>query len=82
MQRALAIAAATHYELVRNRWLITACVLEFLGGLTLMGLGPMALARTSGKPCFLEALSSGISARSGPGFWPIGGEASDRSVAA
>src|SRR6266705_2274621 len=42
----------------------------------------MSLARTSGKPCFLAALSSGILAQSGLGFWPIGMGASDRNVAA
>src|SRR5207237_10635869 len=39
VQRALAMAAATHYQLVRKRWLIAACLLEFVGGLILMGLG-------------------------------------------
>ncbi len=34
VQRALAIATATHYELVRNRWVLAACLLEFVGGLT------------------------------------------------
>ena len=37
VQRALAAAAATHYQLVRKRWLIAACLLEYVGGLTLIG---------------------------------------------
>ena len=82
VQSALAAAAATHYQLVRERWLIAACLIEFVGGLTLMGSPSMSRARTSGKRCFLAALSSGILAQCGPGFWPIGMGASDRDVAA
>ena len=42
VQRALGMAAATHHELVRNRWPIAASLLEFAGGLTLVGyLGPV-----------------------------------------
>ncbi len=59
VQRALAIAAATHYELVRNRWLITACVLEFLGGLTLMGLGFHVTGEDVGQALFLGGLIVG-----------------------
>ncbi len=59
VQRALAIAAATHYELVRNRWLITACVLEFLGGLTLMGLGFHGTGEDVGQALFLGGLIVG-----------------------
>ncbi len=38
VQRALAAAAATHYQLVRKRWLIAACLLEYVGGLFSSGI--------------------------------------------
>lgn len=59
VQRALASAAATHYELVRNRCLIAACFLEFFGGLTLIGLSFHVTAEDSGKALFLGGLIVG-----------------------
>ena len=59
VQRALAAAAATHYEMVRNRCLIAACLLEFLGGLTLIGLSFHVIGEDFGKALFLGGLIVG-----------------------
>ena len=59
VQRALAMAAATHHELVRNRWLIAASLLEFAGGLTLMGLGFHVTDEDFGQALFLGGLIVG-----------------------
>ena len=59
VQRALAAATATHYQLVRNRWLIAACLLEFVGGLTLMGLGFHVTGEDFGQALFLGGIIVG-----------------------
>ncbi len=59
VQRALAVAAATHYQLVRKRWLIAACLLEFVGGLTLMGLGFHVTGEDFGQALFLGGIIVG-----------------------
>jgi len=59
VQRALATAAATRYELVRNRWLFAACLLEFVAGLTLMVLGYHVTGEDFGQALFLGGLIVG-----------------------
>ena len=59
VQRALATAAATQQELVRNRCLIAACFLEFGGGLTLIGLSFHVTGEDFGKALFLGGLIVG-----------------------
>src|SRR5207248_5791058 len=59
VQRALAVAAAAHYQLVRKRRLIAACLLEFIGGLTLMGLGFHVTGEDFGQALFLGGVIVG-----------------------
>src|SRR2546423_12010997 len=59
VQRALAVAAATHDQLVRKRWLIAACLLEFAGGLTRMGLGFHVSGEDYGQALFLGGVIVG-----------------------
>ena len=59
VQRVLAMAAATHYQLVRKRWLIAACLLEFVGGLTLIGFGFHVTGEDLGRALFLGGIIVG-----------------------
>src|SRR5438105_15412107 len=56
VQSALAAAAATHYQLVRERWLIAACRIEIAGGLTLMGLAFHVTGEDFGQALFLGGI--------------------------
>ena len=82
MERARAMGAAARYELVRHRWLLAAWLVQFVAGLTLMVRATTSRGRTWARPSFWGAFSSATSARSGPGFWPIGMAPTDRDVAA
>ena len=59
VRRVLATAAAARYDLVRNRWLLAACLVEFAAGLTLMVLGYHVTGEELGEALFLGGLILG-----------------------
>jgi hypothetical protein len=59
MERARGMGAAARYELVRHRWLLAACLVQFVAGLTLMVLGYHVTGEDVGQALFLGGLLIG-----------------------